>query len=188
MRFLLFAPVTTLSFLFLLLHTTLSAQTPPSSTTTLTPSSTTPPLIVSPSGYYYLQPGTDGVPQINPVPVVIKLGTPDDPGDPDDPSPEKLEDRVEKWARATNDPTALKPLSTLYTQIASLIESGSLSPDQAKLAISFGVDALLTQLGTKDKWTTFQSNLSSALDQSSEPLATLYSKVATGLTQATAPS
>lgn len=160
------------------------AQEP--STLTLTPTSTTPPLIVSPSGYYYLQSSAEGVPEINPVPVVINLGEPDnpnpDPEDPNDPNPpQKLEDRVAAWAKAADDPTALKPLSTLYKQVASLIDSGSLSPDQAKLAISFGVDALLQQLGTTEQWVTFRSNLDSALASSSEPLDVLYNKVAVGL-------
>jgi len=92
-------------------------------------------LVIAPSGYWLLSLDQSGIPQMNKIRDVVRLGVPDDPDgddddeddDDDDDDGKTLKARVELWADKVKEPKAADAQARAFGLVISQASKGTFS-------------------------------------------------------------
>jgi len=122
-----------------------------------------PVLVITPTGFFYLETGADGVPVSVPVERVVDLrgGAPGPTPGPTEPRPDNaLSVQIRDLAKAIGDPAGAQALALVYTQSGEAVTDG-LVPVTASLdAVRKASDNALGLTGSATKWDPFRAQLS----------------------------
>jgi hypothetical protein len=123
-----------------------------------------PVLVITPTGFFYLEAGADGVPASVPVERVVDLrgGSPGPtPDAPEQPRPDNaLTVEIRDLAKTVADGSGAQALALVYTQSSEAVADG-LAPVATSLeAVRKASDNALGLVGTAGKWDAFRSRLS----------------------------
>lgn len=152
-----------------------------------------PVLVITPSGFFYLDVGSDGVPVNVTVERILDLrgGSPGPAPDQPEPPPidTALTRQIRDLAKAVDDASGSQALALVYTQSSEAIADG-LVPVTASLdAVRKATDHALGLVGTAAKWKEFRSGLSTIATEriqrgeltASKQMADFLKAVAVGL-------
>jgi len=123
-----------------------------------------PVLVITPSGFFYLEAGADGVPVNVPVKTIVDLrgGSPGPtPDAPDDPRPDNaLSVQIRDLAKTIGDPAGAQALALVYTQSGEAVTDGLVPVVGSLDAVRKASDNALALTATLFKWDPFRAQLS----------------------------
>lgn len=122
-----------------------------------------PVLVITPSGYFYLEAGEDGVPIGIPVEKIVDLrdGSQGPSPDPDTPRPDNaLSVQIRDLAKTISDPLGAQALALVYTQSGEAVAGGLVPVATALEAVRKASDNALGLTGSAVKWDPFRASLS----------------------------
>jgi hypothetical protein len=121
-------------------------------------------LVITPSGFFYLESGQDGVPVAVPVAKIVDLrgGSPGPtPDAPDQPRPDNaLTVEIRDLAKTVSDGSGAQALALVYTQSSEAVADGLVPVATSLDAVRKASDNALGLVGTAMKWDAFRSRLS----------------------------
>jgi hypothetical protein len=122
-----------------------------------------PVLVITPTGFFYLETGADGVPVSVPVEKIVDLrgGGPGPTPGPTDPRPDNaLSVQIRDLAKAIGDPSGAQALALVYTQSGEAVADGLVPVASSLDAVRKASDNALGLTGSATKWDPFRSSLS----------------------------
>lgn len=122
-----------------------------------------PVLVITPTGYFYLEAGKDGVPVSIPVEKIVDLrdGPRGPSPGPDAPRPDNaLSVQIRDLAKTIGDPLGAQALALVYTQSGEAVAGGLVPVAAALEAVRKASDNALGLTGTAVKWDPFRVGLS----------------------------
>jgi hypothetical protein len=122
-----------------------------------------PVLVITPTGFFYLQTGADGVPVSVPVERVVDLrgGAPGPTPGPTEPRPDNaLSVQIRDLAKAIGDPAGAQALALVYTQSGEAVADGLVPVTASLQAVRKASDNALGLTGSATKWDPFRAQLS----------------------------
>ena len=123
-----------------------------------------PVLVITPSGFFYLESGQDGVPVAVPVAKIVDLrgGSPGPtPDAPEQPRPDNaLTVEIRDLAKTMADGSGAQALALVYTQSSEAVADGLVPVATSLEAVRKASDNALGLVGTAMKWDAFRSRLS----------------------------
>lgn len=120
-----------------------------------------PVLVVTPSGFFFLEVGNDGVPINVAVERVVDLRGSPAPDEPEPPVVDTaLAKQVRDLAKQVADANGSQALALVYTQSSEAIADGLVPVATALDAVRKATDQALGLVGTAAKWESFRSSLS----------------------------
>jgi hypothetical protein len=122
-----------------------------------------PVLVITPTGFFYLEAGADGVPASVPVERVVDLrgGSPGPTPGPTEPRPDNaLTVEIRDLAKAVADGSGAQALALVYTQSSEAVADGLVPVASSLEAVRKASDNALGLVGTAMKWDAFRSRLS----------------------------
>jgi hypothetical protein len=133
-------------------------------------------LLITPKGMFVVTFDADGNSTKKPLEEsfkhVIRVGTPTPPTDPTDPPPtdpiltpaeKKIADMTREAIDNGGNPTTAAALGAVYTAVATSLESGALSVDNALEAVRMGSDLVVRRQSDGAKWTPWRKDVSDTL-------------------------
>lgn len=123
-----------------------------------------PVLVITPSGFFYLETGENGVPVSVPVAKIVDLrgGSPGPaPDAPDQPQPDNaLTVEIRDLAKAVADGAGAQAMALVYTQSSEAVADGLVPVATSLEAVRKASDNALGLVGTAIKWDAFRNRLS----------------------------
>lgn len=120
-----------------------------------------PVLVITPSGFFYLEAGSDGVPVAVPVDKIVDLRGGGPAPEPDEPRQDNaLTVQIRDLAKPVGDGAGAQALALVYTQSSEAVADGLVPVASAMEAVRKASDNALGLTGTAGKWDEFRVKLS----------------------------
>lgn len=122
-----------------------------------------PVLVITPTGFFFLETGKDGIPISVSVEKIVDLrdGSQGPSSEPEAPQPDSaLSVEVRELAKAAADPSGAQALALVYTQSSEAVAGGLIPVTSALEAVRKASDNALGLTGSATKWDLFRVAIS----------------------------